>query len=219
MKHIKTLGLAVVAVLALAALASAATASASELCSTNTSPCTGTVYGKGTVIEAESSKAELQTEGGLVNPKVTCTESKTSGKTTSAGGVGKAVSGSIESLSFNKCTNNINGGACEATAVGLPYAASATANSPSDGNGSFTVSNLTVTFLCLTLPKPNHCSYVASSVTLSFVGNTPAHLVANAVALTLDTAAGASEFGCPPRESWTATYTVSKPAPAYLVNP
>ena len=43
MKHLKMLGLALLAAAALTALLGAGTASATELCSTNTSPCTGTM--------------------------------------------------------------------------------------------------------------------------------------------------------------------------------
>jgi hypothetical protein len=215
MKHLKIIGLAAVAAMAITAFA-AASASASELCSTNTSPCTGTMYMPGTAVSASSTSAVLTTSGGLVNPTVTCKKSSTGGETTTTGGVGTTVNGSLSSLTFSECTHNLASppeNTCTATAVNLPYLAKGTATG--GGNGTLKVEsggkgNPGAKVECKGLPT---CTYSAASVTLDVTGGNPATVVANKEALS------GGAFPCPPNAQWTATYTVNAPKPVFLVNP
>jgi hypothetical protein len=225
MRPTKMFSLAMAAAVAALALVGVSPASASELCSTNTSACTGTMYPTGTAISGTSTKAELKTEGGIVNPTVTCTKSTTSGKTTSLGAPGEVVKGVIETLTFEGCTNSIDGKGCTAETGNFltqtePWAAIVTANNPSNGNGTLGVTEGTKgkpggTFKCLTLAAPE-CSYTTKSASLTVTGDTPAIATANQILLPENVAP--SSFGCPPKARWTATYTLS-PSPLFVVNP
>lgn len=205
------LGLAAIAAMAITAFAGAASASASELCSTNTSPCTGTKYGVGTALEATSTSAVLTTTGGFINPTVTCTHSAVKGSVTNAGGKGSNVVGTINSLTFTSCS--YSGGKCTVTSTGTPYLATGTATG--GGNGTLTVENdgsgnPGASVACEGLPV---CSYSSGDVSMSVTGGNPAKIVANKVLLT------GGSFPCPTDATWTATYTVLKPSPLFIVNP
>jgi len=208
MKHIKTMGLAVVAALALLAIAGAASASASAvLCSTNTSPCTGTKYGSGTKLTAQlksGTHATLTTS--ITN--VTCTKSSVGGSTNTAEGHGE-----ISSFAFTGCTAVSNGSACTVKAVNLNY--TATANPGGGGNGTLTVTpkagngNPGATVEC-----PGafiNCTFTTSSITLSVTGGNPAIISASNEPLQ-------REGGlCPSEAKWDATYEVTSPKPLFLV--
>jgi hypothetical protein len=209
MKYIKMLGLAAVAAMAITAFAGAASASASELCSTNTSPCTGTKYGAGTTLEATSTSSVLTTSGGFINPVVTCTHSALKGSVTNAGGKGLNVVGTINSLTFTGCT--YSGGKCTMTATGTSYLATGIATG--GGNGILTVEKDTggVPGASVSCEGLLTCDYSSSDISFSLTGGNPAKIVANKVLLS------GGAFPCPTQASWTATWTVLKPSPLFLV--
>lgn len=91
------------AVVALAMLApGAGTASATELCSTNTSPCMGTKYEAGKEIFGQM-KAGTEAVFTIGATTVGCRLTTFKFKTSTAGGVGKPVSAKLEWLTFGEC--------------------------------------------------------------------------------------------------------------------
>jgi hypothetical protein len=203
MKHIKMMGLAIVAALALMAIAGAASASASAvLCSTNTNPCTGTKYGSGTKISAQLKSGTHATLTTSVT-NVTCTKSTVGGVTNTAEGHGE-----ITGFTFSGCTATSNGSACTVKTLNLNYTATANPGSltitpgPKGGNPGATVE-------C-----PNafiNCTFTTSSITLSVTGGNPAIITASNEPLQ-------REGGlCPSEAKWDATYEVTSPKPLFLV--
>jgi len=211
MKQFKMLGLAAIAALGLMVMVGAGTASATELCSTNTSPCTGTVYTSGTAVSAQ---LKAGTTALLTNTisNVICQKSTTAGKTTSSGGKGLAVTGTIESLTFTEC-KTASGVACTVKAVNLPYSASITATG--SGNGTLTVTkdlsgDPGATVECATLIN---CTFSTASASLGVTGGNPAIAKANGIALT------PKGLTCPLESHWDAEYEVTAPKPLSIVNP
>jgi len=211
MKQVKMLGLAAVAALGLMAMVGAGTASATELCSTNTSPCTGTVYTSGTAVSAQ---LKAGTTANLTNPisNVICQKSTTTGKTTSSGGKGSPVTGTIESLGFTEC-KTASGVACTVKTTNIPYSASITATG--SGNGTLTVTkdlsgDPGATVECASLIN---CTFSTASASLGVTGGNPAIAKANGIALT------PKGLTCPLESHWDAEYEVTAPKPLFIVNP
>lgn len=211
MKQFKMLGLAAVAALGLMALAGAGTASATELCSTNTSPCTGTVYTSGHGVSAQ---LKAGTTANLTNPisNVICQKSTTAGKTTNTGSKGVAVTGTIESLGFTEC-KTASGVACTVKTLNIPYAASIVATG--SGNGTLTVKSggsgePGATVECGSLII---CTFSTASAVLEVTGGNPAIAKANGIALQ------PKGITCPLESHWDAEYEVLEPKPLFIVNP
>jgi len=209
MKQFKMLGLAAVAALGLMAMVGAGTASATELCSTNTSPCTGTMYPAGTVVSAQ---LKAGTVANLTNPisNVICQKSTTTGKTTTTGEKGVAVTGTIETLTFTEC-KTASGVACTVKAVNLSYTASITATGL--GNGTLTVTKDSsgdpgATVECASLIN---CTFSTASASLGVTGGNPAIAKANGIALT------PKGLTCPLESHWDAEYEVTAPKPLFIV--
>ena len=205
MKYLKMLGLAAVAAMALMAFG-AGTASATKLCSTNTNPCTGTVYGKGTAIKTQlqaGTIANLTTSTG----NVTCTTSSIEGKTTSGGGgTGVPVEGEITSLKFSSCTLDVFGSpSCTVTATGIPTKVEA--NATSNGNGTLSTGSAGATVNCAGWIN---CTFTAPGILLTVTGGNPAHVTA-----TQEVLAGSGVL-CPSEARWDATYEVTAPKPLFL---
>jgi hypothetical protein len=211
MKHVKMLGLAAVAALGLMAFIGAGTASATELCSTNTSPCTGVMYTENTPVSAQLKAGTVAT---LTNPisNVICQKSTTAGKTTNTGAKGTAVTGTITSLGFTEC-KTASGVACTVKTVNIPYKASITATG--SGNGTLTVTsdgtgNPGATVECALVIN---CTFTTASASLGVTGGNPAIAKANAIVLTQ------SGITCPSEAKWDAEYEVLEPKPLFIVNP
>jgi len=211
MKQFKMLGLAAVAALGLMALAGAGTASATELCSTNTSPCTGTVYTSGTAVAAQLKALTVAT---LTNPisNVICQKSTTTGKTTSTGAKGSPVTGTVESLGFTEC-KTASGVACTVKTNNIPYKASITATT--NGNGTLTVTSdgtgePGATVECGSLIN---CSFSTASAVLEVTGGNGAIAKANGIGL------APKGITCPLESHWDAEYEVTAPKPLFIVNP
>jgi len=137
MKHVKMFALAAVAVAAPMAFVGAGTASATALCSTATSPCTGTKYGVGTEIRAALTGGN-QSVLTAIFATVKCSESLVVGKVTNAGGASATVVGEITTLDFGTCNCTVtvlNNGELE-----VHYT--------SAGNGTLTGKNSVVTINC-----------------------------------------------------------------------
>src|SRR5881227_2620158 len=102
------LTLALAAAMALMGLIGSGTASATELCSTNTSPCTGTKYSSGTTVTAQLKSG---TSAVLTNSisNETCKKSTLDMTTTSSGGSGVSVGATmpkVSGMTFSECTNS-----------------------------------------------------------------------------------------------------------------
>ena len=97
MKHVRILGLAVLAVMAAMAFVGAGTASATTI------DCAGVHCPVGTVIDASlTGSASLTTTEGTVLD--TCTGGTVKGKTTTTGSASETVKGNIEELTWGPCT-------------------------------------------------------------------------------------------------------------------
>lgn len=212
MKHVKMLGLAAVAAMALMAVVGAGTASATELCSTNTSPCTGTMYPSGTKIE---SKLKAGATALLTNniTNVTCKKSTVTGSTTSTGSSTETVLGTISALTFTECTNSF-GENCTASAINLPYKGEIhTTEAASNGNGKLTVSssgkgNPGATVVCGALIN---CTFTTALATLHVAGGNPAVATASKISLLR------SGGFCPKEAFWDAEYEVTTPKPLFVI--
>lgn len=210
MKYVKMLGLAAVAAMALAAFAGAGTASATELCSTNTSPCSGTKYLSGTKVAAslKTGTTAVLTAG---FGSVSCTKSSMAGSTSTNGSATETVKGSITSLTFEGCTGPFGESCTNPKAEGLPYAAEIHATG--GGNGTLTVSGAKVVVECgFTV----NCRFSVATASLTVTGGNPnATAAASKIALTPESIPG--HENCPTSATWTATYTVTAPSPLFVV--
>jgi hypothetical protein len=212
MRYLKTLGLAAVAAMALAAFVGAGTASATELCSTNTSPCTGTMYPAGTKIE---SKLKAGTKAVLTNPitNVTCTGSGVGGATSTTGSSTETVKGSITAFSFTGCSDTF-GDTCTVTTLNLPYNAEIhTTEEKANGNGKLTVrssgkGNPGATVVCGAFIN---CTFTTALATLHVDGGNPA--LATALGIPLLRTGGL----CPKEANWDAEYEVTTPKPLFVI--
>jgi hypothetical protein len=116
MKHLRILGLAIVAVLAITAWAGAGTASATELYK-YTTPSANDTLGVGTEITATiKSGTSLLMQNTIQSTVSTCVQGEMRLKTESAGGAGSHPSGKVSAIGFGQCnqlTNVANGGEIE----------------------------------------------------------------------------------------------------------
>jgi len=205
MKHLKMIGLAVVAALAIMAVAGAAGASAkSILCSTNTHPCTGTKYGAGTKLTSTLKTGTVATLTTSIG-NVVCKKSTVSGATTNGEGHGE-----ISGLTFTECA--LGGTACTVSAVNLNYTATAIAGATT-GNGTLTISPKGAqgapgaSVVCGAFIN---CTFQSSDLVLDVTGGNPAVIVASSEALTR------SGGFCPSTSLWDAEYEVTSPKPLFL---
>jgi hypothetical protein len=136
MKYVKMLGLAAIAAAALMAYVGAGTASATALCSTSTSPCTGTKYGVGTEIRASLHNGQAVLTA--IFATVKCSESLVVGEVTNAGGASATVVGKITTLAFGTCN-------CTVTVLAN---GELEVHYTSAGNGTLTGKNSSVTIDC-----------------------------------------------------------------------
>jgi hypothetical protein len=210
MKHLKILGPAAVAAMALTALIGVSSSSAAELCSTNTSPCTGTIYGSSTSISANlkaGTTSRLTSNFGAI----TCKKSTMAGKTTNGEGHGE-----ITTVSFTGCTDPF-GGSCTFNSVNPPFTVSTAATG--GGNGTITTTateahetegkNPGMTVTCTGIGL--NCTYSRAEMTLNVTGGNPATILAENESLEF-TAGGF----CPSETSWDYEYEITAPKPLFL---
>jgi hypothetical protein len=205
MKHVKMLGIAAVAATALMAFVGAGTASATVLCSTNTTPCTGTKYGVGTKVESHlRAGTEAVFTGGFATLK--CTEAITSGEVTNAGSSTATVVVKITTLDFTGCN-------CTMTVLSN---GELEVHYTSAGNGTLTGKNSSVTMNCSGVS----CIFgtAAAGPTIGpTTGGATASIKAEAKLPYI--AGDASNFTCTLGSgtyTWNATYDVTKPAPLFV---
>jgi len=202
MKHIKILGLAAVAAMALTAFVGAGSASATVLCKNSTSTPCSEKYGPGTIIEGESTNAKLTSNLATV----TCSESKTTAETTTAGSASTTVEGKITALNFSGCsTNEVPPVPCEVTVNNLPYHAEV--HWTSGNNGTLTVNSAGsgspgANVVCAGVIS---CTFARTLFTLPVTGGNPASIAANAVSLERIPFGGTPLCGT--EAFWDATYT------------
>jgi hypothetical protein len=204
MKHVKMLGLAVVAVVALTALLGAGSASATVLCKTLPSKgVCGSKYPANTLFSAKATGATLETN----TENVTCKTSSTAVKNTAESG--SPLPGEVTSLSFGECTSSSNA-ACTVTSVGTPWTGSVAWTS--GGNGTLTVANGGARVSCgfgfL------QCRFGAKSLSLEIQGGNPAKVIANKVPLEMTAEEGFLK--CPTEAKWTATYETTSPTALWV---
>lgn len=199
--HMKTLGLAAVAVAALMALAGTASAT------------TGTKAGE--VSLSVGSTVELESVGntiidGTVNVK--CTGSFLHAKVTNAGSATATVGLSFESIFFNVCHS--------ATVAVLEKG---TAEIHTDiagvdnGNGTVTSSGLRFTILTHNILGTVHCLYETLETDLGTLDGS--NTTGGGATLTVDSVPierVSTDFGCGNTSELTAEYTVSTPVYLYI---
>jgi len=104
MKHLKMLGLAVLAAMALMAVAGSA--SATVLCKEEKNPCGSADYPAGTEFKAEEMPENTmlwKSQGKTIDE---CSGSLTAGKTTNTGGLGSAVTVELSTFSWGTCSKS-----------------------------------------------------------------------------------------------------------------
>lgn len=204
MKHLKMMGLAIVAALAVMAMAGAGTASASgTACTTNTTPC-GSLLANGTKITAQlkaGTDAVLTTNIG----NVTCLKSTVGGVLNTA----NPAHGEITSLTFTECT--LNGNICTVKATPPPYTVTGIATG--GGNGDLTITQKTggnVPGASVECGIFINCTFSSGDITLGFTGGTPPIIKAASVPL--------SRSGgiCPSTSLWDAEYEMTSPKTLFL---
>ena len=214
MKHLKMLGLAAIAALGLLAFVGAGTASATTLCSTNTNPCTGTSYGVGTKIHADS-------EGHVVLKaafaEALC-NSTVEGEVTNAGGHPGTVSGPITHLTFFNCTSPCTAAVATKNANGNYGTLEVhTQNATSNGNGTLTAFNALVHVTCSGVTCDFGTAEAGTDLGTLTGGNPHATLDINA---TVVYKGGAGSFVCAGfsgTANWSGNYTVTKPTPLFVI--
>lgn len=205
MMHLK-LGLAAFSTLVLVMSIGAASASATEFCSTNTSPCTGTMYGPGTKLSGKLTAGKVATLTNSLS-NITCQQATMGGQMTTTGGTGTTpISGEVTSVTWTQCTTSF-GGACTVTVTGLPWKLTGEKTGASTFN--VVVSGAPgVNVVCGSLIN---CTFSQTSLTLSGVNGNPARVTATAVGL------NTSGAFCPKTASYDAEYDVTAPTPLYAV--
>jgi hypothetical protein len=220
MKHLRILGLALVAAAAMTAILGASTASATELCKVMTTPCpAASVYKEKTALKASLVPEKVAELTSSID-NVTCKKSTVGGETTNAGGSGTtAVTGTISSLTFTECTDSF-GNSCTVAKEFLPSSASVT------GGGTSTPS--TFSFNITGKAGANvkcgaliNCTFFLENKSLP--GQNPV-ASEESKAMPLITASGVSlshvsgqGFLCPSTATWNAPYEVTSPTPLVVV--
>jgi hypothetical protein len=221
MKHLEKLGLAVLAAMAVVAIAAAGSSPATELCTESISACPKPEPAT-TVIEATTSLMTLTNSSG----SITCTHSVIKGKTTTAGGKGVDVEGTIESFTATgtgangECTIDtaIDGKThpCTVTGNNLPWKAVLTKSAQPSGTLTFSSSGKGEPGFTVSCPAMDVvCVLHASKIVLDWGGGSPAVLKASNEPFEV-TPEGV--HACIVQPTWDGTYTVLKPTAGYLVN-
>jgi len=194
-----------IAALASLALLGAGSASATVLCKTATSPCTGGTYGAGTVLKTVLKEGEAAK---FVPSLSICNESAIELEVTNAGGFGVKVSGNVLGLTFAKC------GSCPVSVLKKGTTFSIANNG--GGNGNIEINGVELTAPSLSCGA-QHCVYAGSFATgITLVGGAMAMVDVEA---SIPRTSGG--FSCGTKIVWGATfegpgYTVTSPEPLYV---
>jgi hypothetical protein len=209
MRHLKVIGIALVAVFALIAFAGATTASATRLCATNTTPC-GSVYTHTDFrADLQSGASSTFTTSGSpigINPTIVCSGGTLGLTNTGAGGGdGVAVPVRMTALSYSGCSST-NPAGCESTwTTGPLTGATGQVTSTSGMNGTLALQLPPVTFSCPLLGATETCTFgEVGTFDATLTGGSPAIIdVVNQQLTTTPT------FGCPTALNWNARFTVT----------
>jgi len=216
MRHLKMLGLAMVAAAALTAILGANSASATVLCTATETPCSAAhkisptndkwlhaVLEKINSAEPAPAAYLLSTSGEgstTANPLVKCTESTVTSESEEAGDATHTAKGLVTSLTF---------GACEGTTVDvLSLGTLEVHHIANTDNGTITSKEAKVTVVLGVT-----CTY-GSGAGLDIgelTGGPMATIDINAVVPLIE-----GSFVCPKTAVWEARYTVTEPEPLYV---
>jgi hypothetical protein len=206
MKHLNYAAVAALAGLVLTMSIGASTAAATEFCSTNTSPCTGTMYGPGTKLSGQLTTGKVATLTNSIS-NITCQNATMSGAMTSTGGSGLTpISGEVTAVAWSNCVTSF-GTACTVTVTGLPWKLTG----EKTGETTFNVVVSGSPGVAVSCGSLINCTFSQTSLTLSGVNGSPARVTATAVGL--NTSGGL----CPKTASYDAEYDVTAPNPLYAV--
>jgi hypothetical protein len=200
--------MAVVAVAAMTAVLAAGSASATVLCKTAFSPCTGGTYPSSTTIAGTERIAGFAIVTNLGTIK--CFNSELSGKTTSAGGAGVSVQGTVQAFRFVTC--ELGPQSCTLSAVHLPYSAEISWTAGSNGNlklKSSGAGNPGITAKCGILIN---CEFTTASAELGLTGGSPA--TAENAFLPLSQSGGI----CPSTSFGRFAYNLFSPSPLFIAS-
>ncbi|HET7454205.1 MAG TPA: hypothetical protein VFJ76_01675 [Solirubrobacterales bacterium] len=204
MKHLKMLGLAVVAAAALMAFVGAGTASATKLC--KDSACAEDYPAETEIKSSLSGSAILETIGGVTLD--TCSGGEVNGKTPAT--EGEPLSGNISALTWEGCTRTTDTTVNGSLAIKRVLVENENKELVPNGNGTVTGSGSSVTVNGI---FGTSCVYGTGTNTPlgTLVGGNPATITINA--LVPRTVANAL---CPAETRWTASYTVTSPKPLFI---
>lgn len=194
MKHLKTLGLAVVAAMALLAFVGAGSASATVLCKTAVNPCPAEwKYPIGTLLDTSLTAGTSTIWEGAGLPQ-TCSESTFKGTTENNGSSTETVLMRLEAFNINNCTLNwtlVSPGELEIHSI------------EGTNNGTLTVRGLV-------WQVGPFCRVGFSNWTDigTITGGNPANVVINVTVPWVG--------GCFETYHWTASYAVTQPTPLYV---
>ncbi len=208
MKHMKVLGLAVLAAVTAMAIVGSGTASATTLCKEKAETCPeGKRYPAGTKVKAQLKKgteAVLKTSVGTIK----CKGSRAAGKTTKESG--EPLPGLQEEMTFEECVFG-TGTACTIKVEHLPWLIQGTEIEP--GNGFVTVSSdgFGIPQTHVECGSFVNCTWGDEKITLDGEGGAPA--VERLLEVELVRISG---FICPTTAKATAEYEVTEPSPVFV---
>jgi hypothetical protein len=208
MKHLKTLGLAAVAVAAMMAILGAGSASAAPtvLCKVAELPCaSANRYPSNTKFTWETegtSKLEGINSAGKTELTVECASKMTFENTAASG---EPLPIRFTAFSFTGCNNS-----CSVSLQGLPYTGSLAWTSGS--NGVLAIDNFSTILKCLF--GFVECKVGAKEIKMTLDGGNPAKLLAVKFPMELEMVSGAST--CPAKALWTVTYKATSPTAVFV---
>lgn len=201
MKHLKTLGLAVLAAMALAAFLGAGSASATVLCKTATNPCpVGSKYMVGTKLDMSLTGTGVWEDTFLGTKFQECTSSTIEGTSWNSGGALETVIVQLEKVwwgnpesTCSKTTDLLRWGAFEIHSIAGTH----------DGTLTGIATEWTI--------GGTNCVYgFAGGTHLGTIkGGNPATVEINGIVPPLS-------GSCTAKYRWTATYTIGTPKPLYV---
>lgn len=206
MKHLKLLGLVVVASAALMAFVGASGASAGILCKNYSEPC-NSILKKGETLSTQlraGSKARINITFAVVE----CSKSAIAGKVAKEGGKGNAPEITVETVSFTECN-------CEVSVLkGGTYYVSTI---PETGNGTAIGTGQEFITKCNTIFGKLKCTWVTNNTPLGEVeGGSPADIDVFNADPQLNKALS-SEL-CEEEAFWYGEYEITNPIPLFVVS-
>jgi len=206
MKHLKLLGLVVVASAALMALVGASTASAGILCKNYSEPC-NSILKKGEALSSQlgaKKKARINTTFAVAE----CNKSTLSGKVAKQGAKGEVPEVTVETLSFTECN-------CEVFVLkdGTYYVSTI----PETGNGTAIGTGQEFVTQCNTIFGKMKCTWVTNNTPLGEVeGGSPAVIDVFNADPQLNEAA--SSPLCEEEAFWYGEYEITNPTALFVVS-